>query len=134
MIAETAAAKSHADQVASRTRIDERLVDCGRCGGRGWFGIGDGLITWCIVCEHTGRTPLFRASDGWYSVAPYAVDRFLAGELEAATSGVVFFLGAGEPKKHAFPEAASRVAIAPDDPQIPWKMDAEEKRKLLKGG
>ncbi|MCA9604432.1 MAG: hypothetical protein KC619_02485 [Myxococcales bacterium] len=118
-------------RIASRERIDARLVDCGRCGGRGWYDHGEGMIAWCIVCEQTGRTPLVRASDGWYSVAPYAVERFIGGELHAPTSGVVYFLGDREPRGHQFPAPSDRVPVDPNDPKIPWTMEADAKKKLL---
>lgn len=130
VMAERHEEEARAAGVASREHVEGREVDCGRCGGRGWYEHGNGMIAWCIVCEQTGRTPLVRANDGWYSVAPYAVERFVAGELHAPTSGVVYFLGAREPKGHAYPEASDRVAVDPDDPKIPWTMEAEAKKKL----
>ncbi|MCB9592339.1 MAG: hypothetical protein H6719_06375 [Sandaracinaceae bacterium] len=129
VIVELREAEARAVIVATREATD-RLVDCGRCHGRGWFQLPDGLVAWCIVCEHTGRTPLCKASNGFYSVAPYAVERFLAGELHAETSGVVYSLGASEPKEFAFEEAADRVSIDPGDPAIPWVMSVEEKKRL----
>lgn len=132
VVAEARAKAEEQRLVASRKRVEDRLVDCGRCHGRGWHPFGEGgRVAWCLVCEQTGRTPLFHAADGWYSVAPYAVERFLAGELHARTSGVVFYLGEAEPKPHAFPEAAHRVAVDPLDPAIAWVMDPEEKKKLV---
>jgi len=112
--------------VAKTREATDRQVDCPRCGARGWYPMGD-LVGWCLVCEHTGRASLCKADDGWYAVAPYAVDRFVAAELHPGTSGVVFHLGANEPKGFRFPSASKRFAIDVDDPEIPWEITPDEK-------
>jgi hypothetical protein len=61
---------------------------------------------------------LCAASDGYYAVARYALERFASGELHAETSGVVFFIGEREPKGHRYDKAAPRHEIDPDE--IPW--------------
>jgi len=120
VIAEKRQETTEAEAAKTREVVEERLVDCPRCTGRGWYEVGD-LVAWCVICEYTGRTPLAKASDGFYAVAPYAVERFLEGELMPRTSGVVFYLGKAPPPKHRYPKAASRVAIDPNDPAIPWE-------------
>lgn len=96
----------------------EREVDCPTCEGQGVYKCSDGYAEWCVVCEHTGRIQLCKASDGYYAVAAYAVERFLAKELMPGSSGVVFFLGEKEPKHFRFGAAGERHEIDPDD--IPW--------------
>ncbi len=111
------------DAVAKTREATDRVVDCPRCEARGWYPLGE-LVGWCLVCEHTGRASLCRASDGWYAVAPYALERFLSAELHPVTSGVVFYLGSREPTGFRYPQPSKRFPIEVDDPQIPW--EAEE--------
>ena len=61
------------------------------------------------------------ASLSWKSVHPisYAdVERFVAGELHAESSGVVFSFGEKEPRGYRYPEPAEKTEVDPDD--IPW--------------
>lgn len=99
-------------------RATEREVDCPKCEARGFYKCDDGFAEWCVPCEHTGRLVLCVASDGYYGVARYAIERFLSGELEAGKSGVVFYLGEREPRGHRYEQAAPRREIDPDE--IPW--------------
>jgi len=119
VIAEQRQEVTDAEVAKTREMVDTRLVDCPKCSGRGWYEVGE-LVAWCVICEYTGRTPLAKASDGFYAVAPYAVERFMSGELMARSSGVVFHLGKAPPPKHRYPNAAARVPVDPNDPSIPW--------------
>jgi hypothetical protein len=106
------------DEAIQSRRALKREVDCPKCEARGFYKCEDGYAEWCIPCEHSGRLMLCAASDGFYAVARYAVERFIAGELHADTSGVVFFVGEREPKAHRYDAAAPRHEIDPDE--IPW--------------
>lgn len=117
VVAEQRAAEARAQTVATREKTD-RDVDCPRCEARGFYKCPDGFAEWCVACEHTGRLVLCQASDGWYGVATYAIDRFLAGELHPESSGVVFFIGEREPTSYRYPAPAERTEIDPND--IPW--------------
>lgn len=106
--------------IASRRPL-EREVDCPRCDARGFFGHDDGTAEWCVPCEHSGRLVLCTALDGYYGVARYAIERFVAGELHAETSGVVFFIGKTEPTTHRYEKASPRNPIDPNE--IPWERE-----------
>ncbi|MCZ7685621.1 MAG: hypothetical protein M5U28_45325 [Sandaracinaceae bacterium] len=117
VLAERRAEEERAAAIASRRPLD-REVDCPRCEARGCYANDDGTAAWCTPCEHSGRLILCVATDGYFGVARYAVERFLAGELHAGTSGVVFFVGASEPTTHRFEKAAPRHPVKPEE--IPW--------------
>ena len=119
VLGELRAAEERSAAAASRRTLDKE-VDCPVCEARGWKEVPGDEFTWCIVCEHNGRVALCAASDGFYAVARYAVDRFLAGELHPESSGVVFRLGKVEPTVHRFPQAGKRFPVDPGDPNIPW--------------
>lgn len=117
VMAERRAAEALEESLKTRRSL-EREVDCPKCEARGFYKCDDGFAEWCIACEHTGRLVLCSASDGYYGVARYATERFLAGELHAGKSGVVFYLGEREPTTHRYAKAAPRREIDPD--HIPW--------------
>jgi hypothetical protein len=103
----------------AREIVEGAEADCPRCEARGFYTETDTrCVAWCAVCEHTGRVCLGRAEDGFYAVARYATQRFLAGELHPDRSGVVFFLGEGRPSGHRFPRASPRGEVDPSE--IPW--------------
>ena len=117
VLEERRAAESFEESLKTRRSL-EREVDCPKCEARGFYKCEDGLAEWCIPCEHTGRLVLCAASDGYYGVARYAIERFVGGELHAGKSGVVFHIGEHEPKTHRYAQAAPRREIDPND--IPW--------------
>lgn len=117
VVSEQRADQARAAAIPTREKTD-REVDCPNCEARGVYKCDDGYAEWCVPCEHTGRLVLCKASDGWYGVATYAVERFLAGELHPDSSGVVFFVGDKEPGGHKYPQAGERHEVEPDD--IPW--------------
>ena len=78
----------------------------------------DGMVGWCITCEHSGRVLLCTAENGFYAVARYAIERFLAGEIHPETSGVCFYLGVKEPTAFRYPQGGQRMPI--DEDAIPW--------------
>src|SRR5690606_7322873 len=80
VMAERRAEQARAESKKSRRSL-EREVDCPNCEARGFYKCDDGYAEWCVPCEHTGRLILCAASDGYYGVAAYAVERFLSGEL-----------------------------------------------------
>jgi hypothetical protein len=106
-----------AEALKSRGKT-EREVDCPKCEARGFYKCEDGYAEWCVACEHTGRLALCTSAQGYFAVARYAVEKFLAGELHAETSGVVFFLGEREPRGHRYPNPAPRGEVDPNE--IPW--------------
>lgn len=120
-VAEVVSEQRAADErarVATTRAITEDAVDCPKCEARGFFSGDEGTFIWCVACEHTGRLLLGTADDGYYGVARYAVERFLAGEIHPGESGVVFFLDVKKPDGHRFPKASPRSEIDPKD--IPW--------------
>ena len=119
-----AQAKAEAELEASieSREATDRQVDCPQCAARGFYQLEDGLISWCVVCEYTGRATLCRDAERFYAVAPYAVERFVNGELNAETSGVVFAIGPVEPTKFRYEKPATRRPIDPSDPAIPWTL------------
>lgn len=117
VLAEQRAAEVLAESKKTRRSLG-REVDCPKCEARGFYKCEDGYAEWCIACEHTGRLVLCSASDGYYGVARYALERFIGGDLHAGTSGVVFHLGEREPRGHRYEQPAPRSEIDPDD--IPW--------------
>lgn len=117
VMAERRAAAARAEALKTRRAL-ERQVDCPKCEARGFYRCDDGYVEWCIVCEHTGRLALCHASDGYFGVARYAVERFVGGELHANESGVVFHLGEREPRGHRYPNPAPRTEADPNE--IPW--------------
>lgn len=78
--------------VESRERIGE--IDCPRCEARGFRnitevdedGVSKELFGWCTGCKHSGRVHQCRDLDGYYAVSFAALERFLAGTLEAGSS------------------------------------------------
>jgi hypothetical protein len=117
VLAERHAVEAAQAAKASRRSL-ERDVDCPKCEARGFYKCDDGCAEWCVACEHTGRLLLCGASDGYYGVARYALERFISGELDPGKSGVVFHLGEREPKGHRYEQPAPRSEIDPDE--IPW--------------
>jgi hypothetical protein len=117
VIAEQRAQQQREEMLKTRRHL-EREVDCPKCEARGFYKCPDGYAEWCIACEHSGRLALCAASNGYFAVARYAVERFVAGELHPESSGVVFFVGEREPKGHRYPNAAPRHEVDPDE--IPW--------------
>lgn len=117
VMAERRAAEAAAEALRTRRSL-ERDVDCPKCEARGFYRCDDGYVEWCIACEHTGRLVLCQASDGYFGVARYAVERFVGGELYAGKSGVVFHLGEREPRGHRYPNPAPRTEADPNE--IPW--------------
>lgn len=111
-------AESERARIAKTRSMTDQAVDCAQCDARGFYPGDEGGFIWCIACEHTGRLLLARAEDGYYGVARYAVERFLAAEIHPESSGVVFYLGESKPAGHRFPEASPRSEIDPEE--IPW--------------
>jgi len=109
--------KSDRERVAQTREMLDETVDCPRCEARGFYSGDEGHYIWCVACEHTGRLVLGKAEDGYYAVARYATERFLAAEIHPGSSGVVFFLEK-KPPGHRFPKASPRAEIDPDE--IPW--------------
>lgn len=117
VIAEQRAESERDATIPTRERTD-RDVDCPNCEARGVYQCEDGYAEWCVPCEHTGRLVLCKASDGWYGVATYAVDRFLRGDLHHGTSGVVYFVSKTEPTSYRYPQPGERHPVEAED--IPW--------------
>jgi hypothetical protein len=97
----------------NRERVGE--VDCVPCNARGFVQISldpkdkeNWAFEWCLACEHTGRLVLVRSSIGYYGVAEYEAQAFLAGSLEP-NDKTVFFLGEDEPQGHRYPKAGPRM-------------------------
>jgi hypothetical protein len=125
VVAERRAAEERVE-IAKTRKHSGREVDCPRCEARGFYKCEDetGEVEFCAVCEETGRVQLCEASDGFYAVAGYAVDRFVSGELYPETSGVVFFIGKRAPAAFRYPTASERHPPHPDD--IPWEIEPEK--------
>ncbi|GAB5547889.1 MAG: hypothetical protein RLO52_36885 [Sandaracinaceae bacterium] len=116
VVAEQRAEAARAEAVGSR-EVTQEETDCPPCKARGFVEHADGRISWCAVCEHSGRVTLCLASDGFYAVARYATDRFVEGELHPDSSGVVFHIGEQKPPLK-YKAAGERHAIKPEE--IPW--------------
>lgn len=101
-----------------------RDVDCPRCEAKGWHPLPEkDLVQWCIPCEATGRVILCEDDSGFLGVAPYAVERWLGGDLDPETSGVVFYLGKREPGPPRF-KPHKRIPVEPND--IPWVKETRQ--------
>jgi hypothetical protein len=124
VLAERRAEEELKESIKTRKR-HKREVDCPRCEAKGWHPYGEkDLIQWCIPCEATGRVVLCEDAGGFVAVAPYAIDRWLAGEIHAGRSGVVFAIGKTEPKDPRF-KPHKRMPVEPGE--IPWVTDPEKK-------
>lgn len=116
--------KEERERVAKTRASTDREVDCPNCEARGYLEQEDRTIAWCIPCEHSGRLMLCTATDGFYAVATYAVERFLAAEIHPKTSGVAYYLGENEPREFRFKKAGERHPIDPE--HIPWELEDEK--------
>jgi hypothetical protein len=105
---------------ARKTRREIGEVDCAACDARGFRtftetfeGRSESVFEWCTTCEHTGRTALVEASDGFFAVARGELARFLAGEIDADAQKV-HHLGTERPAGFRYPEAGPRVSKPPE--------------------
>jgi hypothetical protein len=108
-VAAEAARAARAEERSTREHVGE--VDCVACEARGFRmvepeGGGGQMFAWCVVCEHSGRVPLCRSTDGFFAVSWGTLDAFLRGEVDAG--GDVRALGAERPKGHRYPQAGPR--------------------------
>jgi hypothetical protein len=116
-VAAEAARAARAAERSARERVGE--VDCAACEARGFRmvepeGGGGQAFAWCSVCEHSGRVPLCKSTDGFFAVPWAKLEAFLRGELDAGDD--VRALGAEAPKGHRYPQAGPRKS--PDGPAV----------------
>lgn len=113
-VAAEAARVARGEERRSRERVGE--VDCVACEARGFrmvepeAGGGGQMFVWCAVCEHSGRVPLCKSTDGYFAVPWGTLDAFLGGEVDAG--GEVRPLGAERPRGHRYPQAGPRKSPA----------------------
>lgn len=112
-----------------RSRAREGEVDCVACEARGFRmvepeGGGGQVFAWCAACEHSGRVPLCRSTDGYFAVAWGKLEAFLQGEVDAG--GDVHALGAERPTGHRYPQAGPRKSPAQPAVVTTWEGDEKE--------
>lgn len=102
--------EAQANAAARKTRVRVGEVDCPRCDARGFEMLeedGRQVFAWCEDCENTGRTDLYKASDGFFAVSRKQQDAFEAGTVDAGAAGVTH-LGTEPPKGFRYETVGKR--------------------------
>lgn len=110
-LAERTQAERREQARASRERIAD--VDCPHCEARGFVmfvetdetGRERQGFSWCEDCKHSGRVHQCRDSEGHWAVSHALLERFLAGQIDPPSEGLVF-LGPEAATEHRYAQAS----------------------------